>query len=364
MIKVAVRNGVVRATMVLLAFAALAASCAPPEITSAKLYMRNKDWSNARASLEKAIELYPDNAEAHKIMGDLEVNTQNWEAAKYHYDRAAVLSPTQAREVERILEGYWATNYNNGVALINRGELEAAEGQFLVASILLPERPSAWMNLGYVYGRTGRTDRAMEMYAKVLDLDPDNTDVRKNMGIMYFNQQDYARCVEYLEPVIADNMDDPATVSSLGISFVRIDQKPKALDLYNRALDLDPDNLDNQWNIAFLHLQEGDNESALPYLMRVIELDPFSAEAFEQIGYTYTDKNELEKAYPYLEKAVELNPNNPTIWQFLGIYYVQNGEVDKGTQAFLRAEQLRALTGADPDTSAPPPPPPPPPADL
>ncbi len=355
--KDAVKQGVVRSILALLAVAVLAAGCAPPEVTSAKLYMRNKDWANARASLEKAIELYPDNAEAHKIFADLEVTSGNWEAAKYHFDRAAQLSPTIAREVARILESYWINNYNMAWTMINRGEYEAAEHNLIIASILLPENVSAWLNLGFVYGQTNRIDQAMEMYNKVLELEPDNAEVRKNMGIMYFNQQKYEECVRHLEPIIEDYLAEAGAVSALGISFVRTDQRQKALELYNRALELDADDLDNQWNIAYLYLQEGDNENAEPYLLKVIELDPYNADAFRQIGFVYTDKDEYNKAFPYLEKAAELDPNNSIVWQFLGIYYVQNGEIDKGQAAFLRAEQLRAITGADPDTTAPPPPP-------
>ena len=356
--KVAVRNGVVRSILALLAFSVLAASCAPPEVTSAKLYMRNKDYANARASLEKAIELYPDNAEAHKIMADLEVSTQNWEAAKYHYDRAAQLSPTIARDVVRILEGYWTTNYNTAWTMISRGDYESAEQPLRIATILLPERVSAWLNMGFIYGQMDRIDEAMEMYQKVLELEPDNLEVRVNMGIMYFNQQKYQECIDYLEPIIEDNMDNAGAVSALGFSYVSLGQRQKALDLYGRALELDSDNLDNQYNMAYLYLQEGDNINALPYLLRVIELNPFDADAFRQIGYTHTDANEFDKAFPYLEKASELDPNNPLVWNFLGIYYIQNGEIEKGTAAFQRAEMLRALTGAEPDTTRPPPPPP------
>ena len=99
---------------------ALAVGCAPPEVTSAKLYMNNKDYPAAREALETAITLYPDNAEAHRIFGDLEAQQKNWAEAKLHYDRAAGLSPIQKTQIDIIMEGYWQQHYNDGVAFIQR----------------------------------------------------------------------------------------------------------------------------------------------------------------------------------------------------------------------------------------------------
>ena len=263
---------------------ALAVGCAPPEVTSAKLYMNNQDYPAAREALEKAVVLYPDNAEAHRIFGDLESSQGNWAEAKLHYDRARQLSPIQKVEVDRILEGFWQQYYNDGVAFIGRQDYESAIRSTEIATILIPERPSAWTNLGAIYGNMGEYDKAVEMYNMVLEYDPGNTLARQNIGFMSYNDQEYTEAVSYLEPLIDTYITDPGFVQILGFSYGYLEQREEALALYTRAIELDPDNLLNHMNLAILYVQQEEPDKAVPHYLRVIELNPFDVDAMVQLA--------------------------------------------------------------------------------
>jgi len=339
---------------------ALAVGCAPPQVTSAKLYMNNKDYPAARQALEEAVALYPDNAEAHRIFGDLESSQQNWAEAKRHYDIAHNFgTPTMKNEVTRILEGYWQQYYNDGVAFIQRQDLDAAITATEIATILIPERASAWNNLGAIYGNLGDFTRAIEMYNIVLDYEPDDLLARKNIGFMFYNDTDFTEAVSYLEPLIEDSIDDPEFVRILGFSYGNLERRDEALSLYTRALDSDPDNLLNHMNLAVLYVQEQDFDRALPHYLQVIELNPFDAAAMTELAFIYLQREEEELAFPYLEKAMELNPSNPEVIRSLAIYYIRRGartenvdDVRRGQALMERAEQIEAMMG----TTDPPPP--------
>ncbi len=334
---------------------ALAVGCAPPEVTSAKLYMNNKDYPAAREMLEKAVALYPDNAEAHRIFGDLESSQSNWVEAKLHYDRARQLSPIQKVEVDRIMEGFWQQYYNDGVAFIGRQDYESAIRSTEIATILIPERPSAWKNLGAIYGNMGEYDKAIEMYNQMLEYDPGNTEARRSIGIMTYNDQNYTEAVNYLEPLIDTYITDPGFVQILGFSYGYLEQRDEALALYTRAIELDPDNLLNHMNLAILYVQQEEPDKAVPHYLRVIELNPFDVDAMVQLADAFLKHEDEESAFPYLEKAMELDPSNANVIGRLGIYYVRRGartgnaeDIKLGQELMARAEQLEALLGNEP----------------
>ncbi len=339
---------------------ALAVGCAPPEVTSATLYMNNQDYPAARQALEKAVALYPDNAEAHRIFGDLEAKQLNWSEAKRHFDIAYRFgTPPMKNEVTRILEGFWQQYYNDGVAFIGRQDLEAAITATEVATILIPERPSSWRNLGAIHGNLGDFAKAIEMYNIVLEYSPDDPQARQNIGFMFYNEENYTESVNYLEPLIENSIDDPEFVRILGFSYGNLEQRDKALALYNRALESDPDNLLNHMNLAVLYVQELDFDSALPHYLQVVELNPFDAAAMTELALIYLQQEEEEKAFPFLEKAMELNPSDPEVVQQLGVYYFRRGarleneeDVRRGQELMQRAEQIRSLLGI---TDPPPP---------
>lgn len=339
---------------------ALAVGCAPPQVTSAKLYMNNKDYPAARQALEEAVVLYPDNAEAHRIFGDLEASQQNWAEAKRHYDIAYNFgTPTMKNEVTRIMEGYWQQFYNDGVAFIQRQDLEAAIEATEIATILIPERASAWRNLGAIFGNLGDYTRAIEMYNVVLEYEPGDPQARQNIGFMYYNDTNFTEAVNYLEPLIDESIDDPEFVRILGFSYGNLERSDEALDLYNRALESDPDNLLNHMNLAVLYVRQQEWDNALPHYLQVIELNPFDASAMRELAYIYLlHKEDEEAAFPYLEKAMELNPSDPEVIRSLAIYYIRRGarlenveDVQRGQELMQRAEQIEALMG----TGDPPP---------
>ncbi len=349
------KKHVVCVSLALATLVVVLAGCAPPEVTSAKLYITHKDWANARTALEKATQLYPDNAEAWKLLGDVDMTERKWAEARTHYLRAGSLNPMTKREVDAILESNWVQHYNNSVALINRGDLERARQELIIAQLLGPDKAPGWRNLGFIYTQMDSIDAALRVYERAIQLEPGNLEVRKNVGFVYFNNREYAKALEYLEPVIDNYMTDGATVSSLAVCYVQTDQRAKALALYELALQADPENEEHLFNLAYMYIQEGNDDAALPYLLKVIEANPFDAETMAQISFIFVNKNDDDKSFPYLEKANELDPNNDLVWRFLGGYWIRHGEIERGTAAFARADQLERLkAGTPPPTSAPP----------
>jgi hypothetical protein len=61
---------------------------------------------------------------------------------------------------------------NQGFVELTKGNYLQAEASLLVALDLNPNNPYALLNLGAVYQDTGRTAKAVEMYEKILELNP------------------------------------------------------------------------------------------------------------------------------------------------------------------------------------------------
>ena len=109
-----------------------------------------------------------------------------------------------------------------GSFLNELGEEEDAIVQWEKARELDPKNPSPWNNLANVYAHIGPIKKAFQYYEKAIELDPK-------------------------EPVYLQNL---ATVTYLfrkdAVETYRIDEEgvfAKALDLYQRAMKLDPDNI-------------------------------------------------------------------------------------------------------------------------
>ncbi len=75
----------------------------------------------------------------------------------------------------------------------------------------------------------------------------------------------------------------------------------KAIESYKKVLELDPDNLQANYNIGALYV----NKAA-----ETVEIMNNTKDYKEATKYQDQIKNYFEKAYPYMKKAYELEPNN------------------------------------------------------
>lgn len=111
----------------------------------------------ARAALALGLELRPDDAPSHALLGVLEERRGDLERALAHLERAAVLEPT-------------VPNHAISVAsiLIDLGRIDEAEAHLEVAFALAPDHPFAWSNRSRLLERSGRHAEAEDALVRAL----------------------------------------------------------------------------------------------------------------------------------------------------------------------------------------------------
>jgi tetratricopeptide (TPR) repeat protein len=132
------------------------------------------------------------------------------DVVRKHYDDFLKRNPDFAR-------GHMAY----GSFLNDIGEEEAAAGEFEKASKLDPKNPAAWNNLANYYGEYGELTNAFGCYARAIDLDPTEPVYYQNLATtVYLFRKDAEAFYGINEQQVFD----------------------KALELYRKAVKLDPEN--------------------------------------------------------------------------------------------------------------------------
>ena len=108
-----------------------------------------------------------------------------------------------------------------GSFLNDQGEEAAAEQQWNKALAADPKDPAAWNNLANFYGHNGNAAKAIEYYGKAIELDPDESTYYHNLATTVFVfRRDATNFFKLSEAEMFD----------------------KSLDLYRKAIALDPTN--------------------------------------------------------------------------------------------------------------------------
>ena len=103
------------------------------------------------------------------------------------------------------------------------------------------------------------------------------------------------------------------------------DGKPKkALAAYNRAIELNPENLEAYASRGTVHFFEGNFALAEKDFKYVLSKNPYHADAYTALGSALAAQGDYGSALQMFDRALLLKPNRPeTVLSRAGVYFVQ-----------------------------------------
>ena len=172
---------------------------------------------------EEALEIDPNEVQAHINLIILYGRAGQIEKAKQHYAAAVSLSPNRA-------DAY----YNYGVLLFKQREHREAEQAFELALQINPFYAEARHNLGYLLEQQGQLDEALEQYRKAIEDRPDFRLARFHLGRILVNQKKFNEAIqEFLKTLSPEDESTPSYLYALAAAYARAGNRESAL-LYIR----------------------------------------------------------------------------------------------------------------------------------
>ncbi len=129
-----------------------------------------------------------------------------------------------------------------GNQLMVAGRIEEGQASFEKAvAANNPQLPMArWRLAGIVlYARDA--ERAIELLAPLEKDFPNEYEVIEGLGFAYYIKEDYARAKDYLEHSSTIRAPDTSALNALGDCYERLEETAKAKQLYQRSLELNPE---------------------------------------------------------------------------------------------------------------------------
>ena len=175
---------------------------------------------------------------------------------KGEYDQAL-------HQFERVLQVYESAEvyYNLGYIRTAQGRFEEAVMAFRKATLVDQSFADAFKMMGEVYQKLGATseskeclqkaaeiyleknkdEEAEEAFLKILEINPDTPNVFNSLGIVYRRQKRYADSINLYQRAIKVNPTDERILYNMARSYLGLRDTVSASDILQRALELDPD---------------------------------------------------------------------------------------------------------------------------
>jgi cellulose synthase operon protein C len=235
--------------------------------------------------------------------------------------------------------------YDRGIALIEKKDDFAARLELLNAIKYKSDKIEAWRALAGINERVKAWDLLFQNLRRVVELDPNDIEARIKLSDMLFLAKAPEAALRILDEAKVP-VDKNASFHALRAKILAATQDiPNAIVEAQKAIEIDPSEIDAALFLSAERLFRGDTDGALQPLLAapIASKDDFRVNALKvQI---FVRKNDLGQAESLLRKLIEQRPQETVLRS-------QLVQILGSQRRFDEAEaQMRAIAKANPDNS-------------
>ena len=302
-------------------------------------YLAKGDDNRALAAYEAGLKIEPNDPEA--------LRAASLVCLKHELNARAV--PLLERYV-KLQPGDLDARADLGAAIYAAtSDFHKAEEQYRAALAVNPRHPAALLGLGALYLSYGEKEQAVPLLLEAAKLAPDSAKPLYLLGSAYNRLGRYAEAVPVLEQAEQLSPNDAATYYQLGIGYGHL-QRPadrqKAMERFAQLTDQGEKLLEAKREAARLVLNvqpvvdRGDDAKALQMMERAHDLDPANDEALYRLAGLYYATGRYDLASESAQTLSKRAPSDWRYWYLLGLAQMAQAQWEQAQASFRQVLQL------------------------
>jgi len=226
-----------------------------------------------------------------------------------------------------------------GVLAAQQQHFDKAVERIQRALALKPDEPVFLGNLGNAYLQQGQLGRAIDCYLKVLDHQPENTDLRKrlaktcerqlNLGIEHQKASRLAEAEVCYQDVLRGQPERADAWHLLGVIALARDQFETAEQNIRLAITITPTGANYHNSLGAVYQKQRQYAEAIECYQKALKIQPDLVNASSNLRQVYQAQRRIAKAETASRQAPELRPDHPETHSNTG-QSTDSGQADDG----------------------------------
>lgn len=336
----------------------LALACQSSELTSAKMYLQEKNLESAEEWFLKAmaLEIEAKNAEIPYRLARYVYAVQ-----KKYAEMTTMLDKAIAINADQLVDGAmirdlvlntrqleWQSNYKRGAAIYNsfldgltqgqpiseeqRGQVQEAMKFFSLAIMIWPEEGATYPNLVYCFRQLGDKEGETQALQKALEMDPENGTIQMLAGEVQAAADNLTAAIEYFERAYTLSPDNMPIMQRLTSSYLAAGNSVSALEILEQTQKLAPGDPNISFNIGAVYQNIGNDALILGqdlYNKAVTGEKVLSTVLEEALVQFKQAQNAYSEALYFLDNTLGMNPDDLSAEQALSAIKMRKKSLDK-----------------------------------
>lgn len=271
----------------------LLAACGTPDDKKTAFFLKGNslfeagDFVKARLEFKNAVQIDPEFAKGHYMLGKTELKLKNGKAAYTRISQAVSLDP---------------------------------------------ELMDARLDLGKIFLAGRAFNRAGDQADEILKRDPDNLDAKILKASVYLAGKKFTQAGELLD-TMEENGKEKVEFYLLRASCHKATGEDKMAEaVLLKGLEAHPDELALVMALAKFYGQEGDLKQVETFLVRALELSPETIELKLNLAWLYLTTQRQAQARIILDQILAADPENEKNTMAVAVLLIKSGELDQSIE--------------------------------
>jgi len=242
---------------------------------------------------------FTDSAEIYFKKGMEEKNAHRFLLANQAFEKAISFNAS-----------YTEAYVQNAYTALEMRQPSAAIQNFEKVLALQPQITEVLKELTTLYYNYRRYDKAIALANQCTGCE----NAQRVLGMCYYQQEDYAKAIKYLEDYLQNHLQDAEVLYSIGRSYIDMEQYKKAVSYYEKAVQADPSKAGWLNELGLLYYNTNNYKNATIAFNKALEAGYNPSNDFkENLAFSYIYAGEFEKGEILVKEVFSKKPGNTTL---------------------------------------------------
>lgn len=225
--------------------------------------------------------------------------------------------------------------------LTMRGDYEGAMRSVKILETIMPNNPDVLMSKAAIFGKLGKHQKAIQIYARALENVEFKSEVRMLMAYEYQAMGNFAEALSQLKMGLIESPTDQSFLYEISFLYDLSEDSKAAIDFFNRYLDENPYQYNAWYNLGTFYVKEGEFQQAIWALEFCLAVQEDHLMALQEIGDCFLEIESWDKAEEAFNGVLNLDDDNVDA-------LIGKAECSEGRELFdLAFTQYKAIADSD-----------------
>ena len=164
--------------------------------------------------------------------------------------------------------------------------------------------------------------------------DSDSLSALNQLGLIYAQQNDLPRAIDFFQRALNLAPDNPSLHNNIAAAYRKLHQMDKAIHHYHQAIALEPDYAEAHNNLAALFAIQNNYQGALKHYRDAVHAAPDFTQAHYNLGMLLLQHQQLPAALIQFQNVLALNPGHVNALFYQGVLKLEDNKLAEAKQSF------------------------------